>query len=110
MPRLSRPHAARVFFLLLFFSAIACVPYTMFEDGREYMFFQEDADIAFHYLASLPGDEGAVEALDIVGDLSVQRTHLFLDRAQTLLFAVRFDHPPKKHAHLLRLILSLNTT
>ena len=52
-------HKSVVFSLLIFFTAIACVPYTAFEEGRQFIFFQEEADIAFHYFSALPGDEGA---------------------------------------------------
>ena len=87
-----RSHAA--FFLLAFFFTIACVPYTAFEEGRQYI-LQEDADSAFHYISSLPGDEGAVDAPGIIGSLVVLRVRLSRSLNPCPLLSAGLEHPPR---------------
>ena len=82
------------FFLITLFFAVACVPYTAFEEGRQYV-LQEDADSAFHYISSLPGDEGAGDAPGIIGSLVVLRMRLCRSLAPCPLLPDSLEHPPQ---------------
>ncbi len=92
-------HASRVhlaaFFLLILFSAISCVPYSAFEEGRDFVFFEEDADLAFHYISSLPGDEGAVAPPCLIGALVILRILAFFELPPIFLLYDSLEHPPK---------------
>ncbi|MBQ7618464.1 MAG: hypothetical protein IJS50_06280 [Desulfovibrio sp.] len=85
------------FFLLFFFSCLSCIPYTAFEDGREYIFFEEDAESALHYISTIPGDEGIVKAPCIIGgSLLIQHFAPMLAIVPHSISPKTLDHPPKK--------------
>ena len=89
-----RIRSRAAFFLLALFFAVACVPYTTFEEGRQYV-LQEDADSAFHYISSLPGDEGAADAPGVIGSLVVLRTRLCRSIDPCPLLPDSLEHPPQ---------------